>query len=158
IVLSILAIILYIFQSLALYTIAKKRNIENAWLAWIPLASLYIVGKIGDHFLAKKGKNYNLAIVLLIVAAVAFVCNIISSSGFFGAIGGLCSIAAVVLQFICIYQFYKGVNSNSAVVMLVFSIIFSVAMPFILFSQRNKDDEDVYVQPVAAQPTDTDVQ
>ncbi len=34
---------LYVYMSLALQTIAKKTNTENAWLAWIPIANIVLM-------------------------------------------------------------------------------------------------------------------
>lgn len=33
---------LYVYMSLALQTIAKKTNTENGWLAWIPIANIFL--------------------------------------------------------------------------------------------------------------------
>ena len=33
----------YVYTSLALQTIAQKTNTENAWLAWIPIANLFLM-------------------------------------------------------------------------------------------------------------------
>ncbi len=33
----------YIYSSLALQTIANKTNTENAWLAWIPIANIFLM-------------------------------------------------------------------------------------------------------------------
>lgn len=155
-VLGIIAIISYIFQALAWYTVAKKRNIEYPWLAWIPVANFYTIGKVGDYFFAKKGNSYNFAVINLIVMAVGTSFSGISGGkgGFFGIVGNICIVAAVVLEYICIYKFLKGVNPQKAVLMLVLGIIFSIAMPFILFSQKDKDDADVYINTSASQPVE----
>jgi|SRR5208337_2213254 len=34
---------LYVYTSLALQTIAKKTNTENGWLAWIPIANIFLM-------------------------------------------------------------------------------------------------------------------
>ena len=36
----------YIYMALALMTIAKKTDTPNAWLAWIPLANVYLMVQI----------------------------------------------------------------------------------------------------------------
>ena len=40
--LAILAVF-YVYMSLALQTIAKKTNTENAWLAWIPIVNIILM-------------------------------------------------------------------------------------------------------------------
>ena len=34
---------LYVYISYSLYAIAKKTNTPNAWLAWIPVANLFLM-------------------------------------------------------------------------------------------------------------------
>ena len=47
---SSLTIIVYVLQALALYTIAKRRCIKKPWLAWIPIADVWILGSISDQY------------------------------------------------------------------------------------------------------------
>ncbi len=42
----ILWLIIYVYMSLCLMMIAKKTNTPNAWLAWIPIANIYLMCKI----------------------------------------------------------------------------------------------------------------
>ena len=44
------SIMVYIFQSLGLYTIANRRGIHNPWLAWLPIANMWILGSIADQY------------------------------------------------------------------------------------------------------------
>lgn len=67
----------YVLSSLGLYTIAKRRGITNPWLAWIPVASSWIVGSISDQFrYVTRGQIKNKRKILLalsIATVVAFV-------------------------------------------------------------------------------------
>ena len=47
VVASVVGIVCYIFQSISLYRIAKRRNIPAPGLAWVPIANIYLIGKIG---------------------------------------------------------------------------------------------------------------
>ena len=38
----------YVYYALALMTIARKTGVEPAWLAWIPIANLYLMWKISE--------------------------------------------------------------------------------------------------------------
>jgi len=40
--------VLYIYMSLALMAIATKTNTENGWLAWIPIANVFLVLNIAQ--------------------------------------------------------------------------------------------------------------
>jgi len=39
----LLAAVFYVYFALALQTIAKKTNTQNAWLAWIPIANIILM-------------------------------------------------------------------------------------------------------------------
>ena len=40
----------YLFMALGLYTIARNRGLRNPWLAWIPVANLWLLGCISDQY------------------------------------------------------------------------------------------------------------
>ena len=42
--------VVYVLQSVGLYSIAKRRGIHNPWLAWIPVGNMWIVGSISDQY------------------------------------------------------------------------------------------------------------
>lgn len=45
-----LGVAIYIFQALGLYTIAQRRGIKHAWMAWLPLLNMWILGSIADQY------------------------------------------------------------------------------------------------------------
>lgn len=73
---SILSIALYVLQAIGLYTIAKRRNIAHAWLAWVPVGSVWILGSIADDYLARTGRKTSLRIWLVILAAAVLVLSV----------------------------------------------------------------------------------
>lgn len=61
-----LGIVAYVLQALALYTIAKRRQINRPWLAWIPVANLWLLGAISDQYQeVAKGKQKSRRKILL---------------------------------------------------------------------------------------------
>jgi hypothetical protein len=50
------AVLSYVFQSLGMYTIAKRRGIHHPWLAWLPVGSGWLLGSISDqyHYVVKR--------------------------------------------------------------------------------------------------------
>ncbi len=64
---------LYIMQSIAVMKMAKKRNIKNGWLAWIPVASDYMFGKVSEP----TGKGKKTGITLLVLNIVMSVVTVI---------------------------------------------------------------------------------
>lgn len=74
-------ITLYVLGSLGLYTIAKRRQIGQAWMAWVPLLNLWLLGSISDQYMyVVKDKVRNrrkwmigLAIAMIVVMVVFYV-------------------------------------------------------------------------------------
>ena len=40
----------FVLTALALYTIAKRRCISHPWLAWVPVANLWLLGSLSDQY------------------------------------------------------------------------------------------------------------
>ena len=47
---SLLGIGMYVLTALGLYTIARRRSIRKAWLAWVPGINSWLVGCISDQY------------------------------------------------------------------------------------------------------------
>lgn len=47
---GIYSIVVYILDSLGMYSIAKRRGIHHPWLAWIPVANSWLLGSISDQY------------------------------------------------------------------------------------------------------------
>lgn len=63
-------IVNYVLRALGLYRIAKNSGVGNAWLAWIPLADLFLLGKVtGDIQLGSRTLK-NTALWLLLVPLI----------------------------------------------------------------------------------------
>ncbi len=148
----------YVLHSLGLYTIASRRGIRNAWLAWVPLGNLWLLGSISDQYqYLVKGKIRNRRKVLLglgigIVAVyIAWVVAMVASmfagqelavaAGMFGGMFVLLTVAVAltVLQYIAYYDLFHSCQPSNAVMYLVLSIVFSVTLPFFVFACRKKD-------------------
>lgn len=51
-------IITYIFRSLGVYGIAKRRGLKGPWMAWVPVADSYLLGCVSDQYqYVVKGRN-----------------------------------------------------------------------------------------------------
>lgn len=72
---SVLGLIAYILKALALYTIAKRREINKPWLAWIPLVNVWILGSISDQYryVTKREVKNSRKILLGLGIAVAVI-------------------------------------------------------------------------------------
>lgn len=45
-IMLVVILVVYVYTSLVLMTIAKKTNTANAWLAWIPIGNLYLLTQV----------------------------------------------------------------------------------------------------------------
>ena len=46
----LVSIAIYVFTALSLYTVAKRRGIAAPWLAWVPVAGLWVLGSLSDQY------------------------------------------------------------------------------------------------------------
>lgn len=69
------ALAAYVYMSLALQTIATKTNTDNAWLAWIPIANVFLMLSIAKKpmwwFLLLLVPLINIVIGIMVWMAVA---------------------------------------------------------------------------------------
>ena len=76
---SLVGIAAYVFSALALYTIAQRRGIRKAWLAWVPVLSVWILGSISDQYrYVVRGEVKSRRKVLLTVSILNAVLSIVA--------------------------------------------------------------------------------
>jgi hypothetical protein len=129
----ILGIVLYVLASLGLYKLAQNAGIENPWLAWIPIADLYILAKLVKSVKISTFEVPSLEIVLPVGSiAVAILGNI-------PVIGWLIYIAYLVLLVFVFYKLFTIYRPQQATLWIILSIVLSfIGMPAIfLFIMRN---------------------
>lgn len=168
-------ILCYIFQSLGLYRIAKRRGIRNGWLAWLPVGNMWILGSIADQYrYVAKGQVKNrrkillgLTIAIMVLSGLGSVIgfaigvaaglggnlNTLALAALIPVIAGIVSVVASVFQYIVCYDLYRSCDPDDSVLFLVLSILFPVAVPFFIFAMRNKDRGMPPRKDVAAQQT-----
>ena len=82
---TLLGIATYVLSSMALYTLASRRGIDKAWLSWVPVLNVWIVGSLSDQYryVVKgqyKSKRKILLILNLVNALVALILLIVAVS------------------------------------------------------------------------------
>lgn len=76
----------YVLTSLGLYTMAKSRGITKPWLAWIPVANLWLIGSLSDQYrYVVRGQIKNRRLLLLALRIAALILASIVS----GLVGGV---------------------------------------------------------------------
>jgi len=101
------SIAVYVFRSLGVYTIAKRRELKHPWMAWVPIVDYWLLGSISDQYqYVVKGKNRNkrkwmlglniaMGVIMMVfwVLYIAMFVNLIS-----GAINGFMNETAMLEQ------------------------------------------------------------
>ena len=160
----------YVLTALAVSNIARRRCLRNPWLAWLPVVNCWLLGSLSDQYqYVVKGRDRSKRKVLLFLSilmvvftvTVAILAGVSAFSIFFSNGGGrmmrtvsgpvlailgmvlplVCVwVAYTVIRFMALFDVYRSLDPNNAVLFLVLSIFFSVVEPFFLFFNRNKDD------------------
>lgn len=158
-------LVLYIFLSLSLYTLAKRRGIRAPGLAWVPVCGArWIMGSLADQYVYfTEGKiKYQRRLLLWLEVGMYVLLGL-----FFALVGGLVAGAVIqngnqvatmaiwmllgyflllveiivfaVFQYIALHKIYKSCDPKNTTLFLVLSILFNITMPFFLFACRKKD-------------------
>lgn len=133
-------VVYYLLFAFGLYGLAKKANIENPWVAFIPIAQLYILGMLVKNVKIQDKEIPSLELVLPLGYLAMLILNRIPLIGF------LLSIAYLVLFALTIYKLYSEYRPESAVLWLILSIFI---LPILVFIMRNDS-------PVNIAETDTE--
>ena len=161
---GLFSIAAYILTAIALYTISRRRGLANAWLAWIPVANVWLLGSLSDQYqYVVKGQDktkrkwllilnvlkailLTMIVILAVVAAGSLIAGELSeimglAVALLGLVLPLCAaaIALCVIRYMALFDIYRSVDPGNAVLYLVLSILFGPTEPFFLFFNREKD-------------------
>ena len=161
-VVLVFSLIFWIISALSLQSIARRRGIRNAWLAWVPIGTDWILGSISDQYQHLIQAKITARRKLLLWLNVGYAMLIIAN----GLVQGMTELAAhteeqlliwglastaislarlavsittLVFYHMSNYDLYRSCNPKNAVTFLVLGIIFPVAQPFFYLSCRKKD-------------------
>lgn len=156
----------YILQGISMQTIAKRRGIENPWLAWVPIGNSYILGAVADDYnLKARLKKTNLRKFLLFFTLGLLVCvislypllftgmySIMQSDGtgvgaallvvlaiLYVLVFGL-SITVSVFQYIAIFRLLRSLSAKNGVLYFILSIFITGVYPLLIFFLRDSDE------------------
>ncbi|WP_458412915.1 hypothetical protein ACNQFZ_19210 [Schinkia sp. CFF1] len=129
----LLLFIPYIFGAIGLYRMAKRAEIGNEWLAFIPIGNAYIVGELIDAKLKWFTVGNSGGIKLLIICIGALVINIIP------VIGSIISILLGIFWLVVYYWLFEKYSESAVVLTIVNVITAGIASAFITFALRNKE-------------------
>jgi len=129
----IFGVILHLVFSFSLYTMVKKRGMQNPWLAWIPIANFYCVGKIVGNVSIFKLNLTNTEIILPLAFALFIGLAYVPLVGFILAAAGL------LVLVVAMHKLYMQFDSENAFILTILTAILPViAAPIIMFIYREK--------------------
>ena len=99
---TLVSLAVYVFTALGLYTLAQRRGLRHPWLAWIPVANVWILGSLSDQFrYVVRGQVRSKRKVLLTL-------NIIS------AVMGVVMVVVIIVAVIrCVFSFQAGASETA---------------------------------------------
>ncbi len=121
---------LWILKSIGLSQMAKKRGIENEWLAWLPVADLYIMGTIVEEMNLFGIQINNLGLWFPVISLFG---GLLSSIPILGII---LFIGVLVFQIAFIYKLFS-LYTDQATIYTVLCVFFAFLWPIFIFTLRN---------------------
>jgi len=127
-------IALWIFSGFGIQAFAKKKKLNNTWLAYLPVGRNYLIAKLGfEKYTSKAKQNPTLTWVTLGISAA---CVLFTDESFYY----LLNIALTIFQTIAFYNIYKCVSKKSTV-MTVFTALFGNLIGGIfLYALKNNEE------------------
>jgi hypothetical protein len=129
---AIIGIVFYVIYSYALYKMAVKQGLENSWLAFIPIAQNYIIGRLIKTL---KVFDFEIPKIEIVLPVASIVVLVFSQVDF---LGGLLSLANFILTLFALNKLYKLYKPENATLYTVLSI-FGFPVPFIFLSIKDLD-------------------
>ena len=155
-----IALATYIVNGISMMKISKKLGVENGWLAFVPFANYWLLGRLAEedqkvYYPEKKAVRWS--VIYLVVVIVGMVLSgilggieggvtaaleysehasasmaVLLVEGVYILLTGVLSLAMNALMAIVLYKFYHRMAEKSAIWMTLLSIFVSFAQPVIL--------------------------
>ena len=130
---------LWVFSSLGIMNQAKKKNIPNPWLAFIPVGRSYILGKLGFEVYDSENTNATTFMwVTFILGAASFVL-----SGSNSDLKTLIYYASVFFETWAFYNIFKKENPKNAIIFTIFTALTSTLLGgLFLYLMKQESDKE----------------
>jgi len=127
---SVLGIVAYAVVGYSLYTMAKNRGIANPWLAFVPIANLYIMAQILQTL---NIFGFEIPMFTMAYPLAGLVVALLGQVRF---IGPLLSIVYFIVSIAALNKLYRMYAPANATLYTILSL-FGIPAIFILFMIRN---------------------
>lgn len=116
----------YIFTSIAITRIGRRRGIREPWLIWIPIARNWAIGALADEYDARNGLKRRFRVVLLVLVLVYYALQICFEGSIFATIDTLDIIESGDIMSSFPYIIKTLISAYSVMfIMIFFSLVFS---------------------------------
>jgi hypothetical protein len=141
----IVTLIHYVLYCFGIFRIAKKLDVDLAWLAWIPYAQYYTLGKVAEKCDERAGNfsprpwakivlfgSIGTVVVYAILYVANLICSLIPFVGFIlslliGALMMVIALVPLVLDSICRWKIYREFFPETVnVVLFIVGIVLNV--------------------------------
>lgn len=126
-------IVIYLANSLSLYSIAVGNNVPNPWLAFIPFVQFYVIGVITEEYYIYKFRIPKLSVLMSVIMLAQAVAGYLPGFLFFPI-----PILLNILVALILHKFFYLFEPRRAVLYAFLCILGNVPMTIILFLMRNK--------------------
>jgi len=135
--LLILILPLYILGSLGLMKIAERQGIQYNWIAWLPVSSSYLLGKVET--------NESLAWVL---TSFSFLIWFTSWTNIPTAIYWALLLAGLIIGSVALYNIYKRLSRHVIPMTIITFLSLGILGPIFLFAIRNNPilEDPIFVE------------
>ncbi len=154
-------LVAFFIAAFALGPLAKAHHFSGRWMAWVPGAQAFLIGRLAKDCATRRGKPQAFAPQLLISFGIitGLSCTEVLLSILFEVLEngtdwqyealslagmcafGLCCLAAawhLVVLFLAAWQIFCFWEEDKAPVYLIFSILFPITLPFFLLVLGNR--------------------
>ena len=145
IIISILIIGLWIFGSIGLMNLAKKNNISNAWLVFLPVGRSYIIGKLGFEAYGDKN-NKNNSTFMWVTFGLGVASFLLGGSN--GDLSTLIKYGLLFFECWAFYNMFKNLNEKNTIVYTVFTALTGTLLGGIFLYLMKEPIEVKEVEPV----------
>lgn len=161
----LIALAIYVFIAISLYSMASRRGIRHAWLAWVPIGNNWILGSLSDQYrYLVKGKICRKRMILpalsggilLLIPVMSrmvtvnaalgalFDCYFSAASTLLGSVFLALAVIAILIVvqvffYIAVYDVYRSCDPDNATLFLILTIVVPLCYPILLFCCRKKE-------------------
>lgn len=125
----IILIVLYVLGSVGLFKIAKKEDNDLYWLAWIPIANMFLMAMLVEEDVHESLKGKYTMIYGIVLVSSFFI-------SIFYAPFAFLPLAMMLYAFYFIANRY---STNGIVHLVLSAVTLGLAIPFQLFRFRNRE-------------------